>query len=508
MEKLNLIDMDGQIEWIKSISRMSPLLWRNIELTAYKSSAVTKYTGVITPMRYKVDENSLNLCKEDSIKMRNEILHYVEKDYEYVYEIYEKCLNYCKEYLAFCIQNKNIDFANMGLQELAFLFEEYITKNIAVTTFRPIVFYLDGIISELIKKEISRLQDEGEQIELNIDIIVTKKDLPFVEQQKDLLKIGELIENNEELKEIIKVYGEDAYDKFPQEIRTLIDEHTFQFGWITTQRLRGKPLEIVDVLKSLKELIGNCKKKLNQIEEIVKAKQCELESLKNKSTSLKQYLEAAQIYAYLRTYRMDIIMEGDYLMKGLYNEIATRCKMNYDDLIYCTLDEIMHCLYNMDIDRKTIEKRKRYFVSYLIDDEIYTYEPDNLLMEECTCKISVNEKITGMVAQRGCCEGFAAIVKNRQDLEKVNKDSVIISPMTTPEMIIGIIKAKGIVTDEGGIACHAAQISREFKIPCIIGTQKATKIIKDGDYIELCANGVTGNVTIKNLCKEKSGGQE
>lgn len=46
-------------------------------------------------------------------------------------------------------------------------------------------------------------------------------------------------------------------------------------------------------------------------------------------------------------------------------------------------------------------------------------------------------------------------------------------------------KAKGIVTDEGGILCHAAIISRELKIPCIVNTRKATKILKNGDLVEM-----------------------
>ena len=49
-------------------------------------------------------------------------------------------------------------------------------------------------------------------------------------------------------------------------------------------------------------------------------------------------------------------------------------------------------------------------------------------------------------------------------------------------------KAKAIIADEGGLTCHAAIISREFKIPCIIGTKVATEVLKDGDFVEVDAN--------------------
>ena len=51
-----------------------------------------------------------------------------------------------------------------------------------------------------------------------------------------------------------------------------------------------------------------------------------------------------------------------------------------------------------------------------------------------------------------------------------------------------IKKAKGIITDEGGITCHAAIISRELKIPCVVGTKVATQVLKDGDEVELNAD--------------------
>ena len=60
--------------------------------------------------------------------------------------------------------------------------------------------------------------------------------------------------------------------------------------------------------------------------------------------------------------------------------------------------------------------------------------------------------------------------------------------MTRPEFVHLMRTAKGIITDEGGIACHAAIVSRELGKPCIIGTKIATKVLKDGDLVEVDAN--------------------
>jgi len=64
---------------------------------------------------------------------------------------------------------------------------------------------------------------------------------------------------------------------------------------------------------------------------------------------------------------------------------------------------------------------------------------------------------------------------NCADLDRVQKNDVLVVNMTTPDLIAGMEKSCAFVTDEGGITCHAAIIAREMKKPCVIGTKNATK---------------------------------
>ena len=59
--------------------------------------------------------------------------------------------------------------------------------------------------------------------------------------------------------------------------------------------------------------------------------------------------------------------------------------------------------------------------------------------------------------------------------------------MTNPTYVPAMQKAAAVITDEGGLLCHAAIVSRELKVPCIIGTKVATKVLKDGDRVEVDA---------------------
>ncbi len=73
----------------------------------------------------------------------------------------------------------------------------------------------------------------------------------------------------------------------------------------------------------------------------------------------------------------------------------------------------------------------------------------------------------------------------REDINRFQKGEIIVTIMTQPNMVPIMKKAAAVITDEGGICSHAAIISREFNIPCIVGTRAATKIIKNGDKVTI-----------------------
>ena len=95
--------------------------------------------------------------------------------------------------------------------------------------------------------------------------------------------------------------------------------------------------------------------------------------------------------------------------------------------------------------------------------------------------------IKGTPANRGRIRGTVKILLKYDDIKKVKKGDIIVASMTTPDYVSAMEKASGFITDEGGITCHAAIISREFDVPCIVGTINATKKLKDGQKVELDA---------------------
>ena len=95
--------------------------------------------------------------------------------------------------------------------------------------------------------------------------------------------------------------------------------------------------------------------------------------------------------------------------------------------------------------------------------------------------------LKGLPASPGYASGTVKVIRDISELSKVQKGDVLVTTMTTPDMVPAMERAAAIVTDEGGMTCHAAIVSRELGIPAVVGTEKATEVLKDGDVVTVDA---------------------
>jgi phosphoenolpyruvate synthase/pyruvate phosphate dikinase len=97
------------------------------------------------------------------------------------------------------------------------------------------------------------------------------------------------------------------------------------------------------------------------------------------------------------------------------------------------------------------------------------------------------DELNGQCACKGKIKGVVKIIKDKKDYEKFNSGDILVSWATNHNMVPLMKRASAIITDEGGVTCHAAIVSRELGIPCVIGTRYATKILHDGQLVEVDA---------------------
>ena len=100
--------------------------------------------------------------------------------------------------------------------------------------------------------------------------------------------------------------------------------------------------------------------------------------------------------------------------------------------------------------------------------------------------------LRGFGASPGVATGTARILRGAADMDRLKAGEVLVTSMTTPDMVPAMSQASAIVTDEGGMTCHAAIVSRELGVPCVVGTREATRVITEG--MEITVDGKTGAV--------------
>ena len=206
----------------------------------------------------------------------------------------------------------------------------------------------------------------------------------------------------------------------------------------------------------------------------------------------------------LDRYRLKHVWSGaEYLCLNLLKELRRRIGINFDDFIKCYLFQDIYNFLEKDIKLNTeqITDRKHCLVIHYLNKKTHYYFGKQATTYRHTLLGNQNKQldkatsdIKGSIANKGLVQGLARVV-NVKDLNQFIKDSrtfqygeILVTTMTSPVMVPIIEKASGIITDEGGITSHAAVVSREFKIPCIVGTHGASSTIKTGDLIELDAN--------------------
>jgi len=345
---------------------------------------------------------------------------------------------------------------------------------------------LDNLVVSLLEEEVSK----HPHTKLQYEWIQPQKDLPFSAEHKSLLRIGAEMQK----------LGKTCTIKLPKHIEGMIANHIKEYEWFLTFHFLGEPMTREYVTSTVMELIKtkDCRKRLAEMQSEFEDRNKRIQKVKTTSPRLRNLINICEEYGHMRTYRIDIATEGTFYLRSLLGEIAKRIGLDYNDFIYLTVEEIIKALsgkLKINSLHEKIAKRKDYFIIYTVNDgEVFLFEGNEYKPAELLAP--QNQTIVGKVAQRGRVTGKVKVIWNFGEIDKVNKGDIIVSPMTTPEMVVGILKCGGIITDEGGIASHAAQISREFKIPCIMGTGNATSVLKDNDIVEIIADGAEGIVNI------------
>lgn len=203
-----------------------------------------------------------------------------------------------------------------------------------------------------------------------------------------------------------------------------------------------------------------------------------------------------RVGAYVKGDGSELFAERVVLWKAVLKEIAKRVKLsNPSDVLYLFPKEIKSMIIGRKAPVRLISSRRKLTILFYPKKKVNIYEGREALsfLKDGKLKFSVKDKnkkiLNGQPASPGRARGMAVVTVGLDGaLASVRNGNILVTVYTSSRYVPAMKKAAAIITETGGITTHAAVISRELGVPCVIAVKDATKIIRTGDMLEVDAD--------------------
>ncbi len=334
-------------------------------------------------------------------------------------------------------------------------------------------FWITGLLPEFSnwggEQKLKRLLEGHEAFIELFEKLSTPEDLSFYQTEElDLLKVK---------------LGE-----------TTLEEHQKKYYWIRNSygfTFEKTKEEFQEELNNIS--LNEAKKKVAAIEEYKVKVLEEKERVREKYNIADEVYEVARRLSYSiwwQDYRKQFIFISNHVVSKILEELGKRKGIPFKELCYYNVPEIS-ALANKGETVENAQERYRGYLCHYDEGDTLTYHVGNearrMIEPYQEVEIENEDEASGIVVSQGTgiVQGKARILLTPRNVEKMKDGEILLAPMTSPDYVVAMRKASAIVTDEGGMTSHAAIVSRELGLPCIVGTRVATKIFKDGDTIEV-----------------------
>jgi phosphohistidine swiveling domain-containing protein len=322
------------------------------------------------------------------------------------------------------------------------------------------------------------------------------------DQEEDLLKLLETFNGDANWVQDVKSLSFDEVKDKHGEYYLKLSRHTKKYAWVYYVYIGPAFSEkqfhefIVDYVKD--EI--DPREKLNSLEgkksSNIKLKEQYFNELKPQGID-RYILEIAGKVVWAKPRRKDYQSKSYYHMEKLCREIAKRLFISLDQVRSAPLETIEKALLGENVDWSIANNIKNFHIclpndngtiTTLTGDEAEEFSKEHVKRREVEQDLSKITELNGTIACVGKVVGIVKIINVSEEMNKMEQGNILVSTATTPSIVPAMKKAAAIITDEGGLTCHAAIVSRELNTPCIVGLKVATKFVKDGDKIEVDAN--------------------
>jgi len=203
------------------------------------------------------------------------------------------------------------------------------------------------------------------------------------------------------------------------------------------------------------------------------------------------YLEIGKKLVFFRSNLIESLNRASFCYWEDLKELADKNKISFEDIVSLTYYEILDFIGKPVLKKNTTMDRRNFGLEKIgMEKRVILGDDLSADIRKLRGKDNINslkKELKGMIACKGKVQGTVRVINNVGDINKVDLGDIIVATETQPSYIMAMKKAVAFITDNGGITSHAAIIAREMQKPCIIGTKIATKVLKDGDIVEVDA---------------------
>jgi phosphohistidine swiveling domain-containing protein len=274
------------------------------------------------------------------------------------------------------------------------------------------------------------------------------------------------------------------------ELHELIVQHVDAYGWLRARGYRAEPLTAKDLVDRLQVIVMRWTGE--QIEHLARPK------------AVPEIEDVLGSIVGGRAFRIELLLQAESIARPFLDSIATTLGCTTQQVLFSSVEETLAGLAREaplptgDIDRRF--------------QDGFTVERSDRGLEVSVERTPSTEKdrgpqLSGMTGCRGRAVGPVKVIRDAADLHRLEIGDVLVTAASTTDMMGGstvfptrgggppaVERAIAVVADEGGLLSHAAIVCRERGIPCVLGTEIATKVLSDGQIVEVDATRAAGTV--------------
>ena len=444
---------------------------------------------------------SANIDVNEWSEMKQVMMQWYRKDPKVIDKFMQQFKKPARDYLRFTSSLMIMDLSKLSDEDLAHVYKKYYDEYLSSFIYsEPAPNMLKDAIEDELKEKLLKFVKNKNELNNIFSLLTIPSTIlgnlyfdPFTtREEKDLLKIAVL-----------------AKKKGITALKSRLEKHASIYSWVPVD-YNGKPWTLKDFEKRIKDILNekiSLKDKLRAIDKNpinLEKKQLEIKNKHNIDDQTFEDCITAQKCMVHMDFKKEVYSKTHLHVRPLMAEIGKRLGLTLTQANFLTREEVLEALISKAAEERDNKKSMdekynkklmdaRYKQSaYCAHDLTATFldkDEEKILREMIEKKPEKGNEnqLEGICGNPGIIKAKARVILETKDFSKMKRGEILVTSFTTPEFVVVMKKSAGIVTDMGGVTSHSSIVARELNIPCVVGTKFATKLIKDGDVVEIDA---------------------